>query len=356
MATGTVQFQSSTLATPLAGLSVMADAVNDTDHGAGTAQYVKIMDGRTAGTIKASVTSSGLEVDITRVQGTVQALGSVQGVGTFQVLGSVQGVGTFQVLGSVQTVGTSQVLGTVQLHGTNQALGTFQPLAGSVHLAAGSVNAQGVIAHGAVIAGTPLLLGGFGSSGTQAAIADGQLSRIWTDLNGRVQVRGTIDSIPSITVSSMPTVTVTGTVQTHGTSQVLGTVQSHGTNQALGTFQPLAGSVHLASGTVQILGSVQAVGTTQTKEVRSGANFGTRIAGTIGNLIILAANSNRLGAMFYLESGSALFLKLGSNAGTFDYTLQLGTGGYYEVPYNYTGTISGIWQFANGTIQITEVS
>ena len=188
MAPGTVVFQTNITSTPPAGLPVMADSVNDSDHGAGTAQYIKIMDGRTAGTIKAAVTSNGVEVDVTRVQGTVQALGtfqplagsvhianslvvtigtisggtvqtfgtnqvlgsvqtvgtsqvlgSVQGVGTFQVLGSVQGVGTFQVLGSVQTVGTSQVLGSVQTVGTSQALGTFQPLAGSVHLASGTV-------------------------------------------------------------------------------------------------------------------------------------------------------------------------------------------------------------------------
>ena len=338
MATGTVQFQSTTLATPLAGLSVMADAVNDTDHGAGTAQYVKVMDGRTAGTIKAAVTSSGLEVDVTRVQGTVQALGSIQGVGTFQVLGTVQ------------THGTSQVLGSVQGVGTFQALGTFQPLAGSVHLAAGSVNAQGVIAHGAAIAGNPLLFGGFGSSGTQAAVDDGDIARVALDLNGRVwtNVQTFAGTIAGGTFQPHGTVQVLGTVQPHGTTQVLGSVQGVGTFQVLGTVQ--------THGTSQALGSVQAVGTTQTKEVRSGANFGTRIAGTIGNLIILAANANRLGAMFYLESGSALFLKLGSSAGTFDYTLQLGTSGYYEVPYNYTGTISGIWQFANGTVQITEVS
>ena len=229
MATGTVQFQFGTLATPPPGLAIMADAVNDTDHGAGTAQYIKLMDGATGGTLKAAVTSLGLAV-----------------------------------------------AGTFQQHGTSQSLGTFQQF---------------------------------------------------------------------------------------GTSQVLGSVQTVGTSQGLGTFQPLAGSVHIASsgtlplGSVQVLGSVQSVGTTQTKEVRSGANFGTRIAGTIGNLILLAANPNRLGAMFYQEAGGgALFLKLGSLSGTVDYTVQVAPNGYYETPYNYTGTVSGIWQQAGGTVQITEVS
>ena len=215
MATGTVQFQFGTIASPPPGLAVMADAVNHSTLGAGTAQFIKIMTGAVGGTAGVEATeANGLEVDVTRVQGTIQALGSVQGVGTFQVLGSVQGVGTFQ------------------------ALGTFQP---------------------------------------------------------------------------------------------------HGTVQALGSFQ--------------------AVGTTQTKEIRSTAPTTTSVAATVGNIILLAANPSRLGAAFFLDGGSALYLKLGSLAGTFDYTAQLTQAfGYYEVPYNYVGTVSGIWAFAGGTARITELT
>lgn len=305
MATGTVVYQSATLATPPANLAVMADAISDSDHGAGTVQYIKIMDGATAGTAKVGATeANGLAVDVTRVQGTIQALGSIQGVGTFQVLGSVRFLdGSVHIAnaitGTVQTHGTSQVLGTVQAHGTNQALGTFQPLAGSVHvanaitgtvqthgtsqvlgtvrfmdgsvhLAAGSVNAQGVIAHGAAIAGNPLSIAGFGSSGTQAAVSDGQLTRLWTDLNGRlwtnvqtfagtlgggtVQTHGTSQVLGS--VQTVGTSQILGTVQTHGTSQVIGTVQTHGTSQVLGSVRFLDGSVHLAAGSVNAQGVI----------------------------------------------------------------------------------------------------
>lgn len=71
MATGTVQFQSATPATPAAGLAVMADAVNHSTLGAGTAQFVKLMDGALGGTAGAPVTAAnGLLVDVARVQGT----------------------------------------------------------------------------------------------------------------------------------------------------------------------------------------------------------------------------------------------------------------------------------------------
>lgn len=301
MASGTTVFQSAVTATPPAGLPIMADSVNDIDHGAGTAQYIKIMDGATGGTLKAGVSALGLAV-----AGTFQPLaGSVHlASGTVQVLGSVQGVGTFQALGSVQIVGTVSI-GTVA--GTVQALGTFQPLAGSVHLASGlpgtvqvlgsvqtvgtsqilgSIAAQGYAAHGAAVAGNPVLFGGFGSSGTQAAVADGQAVRAAFDLNGRQIVKGTIET-------------------------VLGTVQ------ALGTFQPLAGSVHIAStgtlplGSVQVLGSIQTVGTSQV--LGSVQTVGTvsigMIAGTVSVLgSVQAVGTLHVGSVQRLTGGTLDFL------------------------------------------------
>ena len=178
---------------------------------------------------------------------------------------------------------------------------------------------------------------------------------------GSIQGVGTFQVLGS--VQTVGTSQVLGSIQGVGTFQVLGSVQSVGTNQALGTFQPLAGSVHIAStgtiplGTVQVLGSVQAVGTTQTQGVRTVANPGiTRVPAQTTNLILLASNANRLGASFYNESGSALFLKHGSLSGTFDYTMQVTAGALYELPFGYSGTVSGIWQFASGTLQITETT
>jgi hypothetical protein len=208
--------------------------------------------------------------------GTIQAFGTTEVLGTVRALtavdvtvgtiaeGTIQSfTGTAQVLGTVQVLtipGTVQVLGSVQTVGTSQALGTFQPLAGSVHLATnlagGTVVAVGSVAHGGVADLRPILFGGFGSSGTQAAVDDGDIVRAWFDLNGRLQMRGTIDSLPAVSVSAVAgTVQVLGSVQTVGTSQVLGSVQTVGTSQVLGSVQTV--------GTSQVLGSVQPVGTVQ---------------------------------------------------------------------------------------------
>ncbi len=294
MASGTTVFQTAVTATPPNGLPIMADSVNDNDHGQGTAQYIKIMDGRTAGTIKAAVTANGLEVDVTRIQGTVQTLGSIQGVGTFHVLGSVQGVGTFQILGTLQPLAGSvhvanAITGTVQVHGTAQALGTFQPLAGSVHLAsrlpgtadigtvAGTVSVLGTVqplAGSVHIASTGTLpLGTLQALGTFQPLAGSvHIASTGTLPLGSVQVLGSVQTVGTSqvlgSVQGVGTFQVLGSVQTVGTRTVVGTVQVHGTAQALGTFQPLAGSVHIANSLTVTIGTIsggtiQAFGTTE---------------------------------------------------------------------------------------------
>jgi hypothetical protein len=227
------------------------------------------------------------------------------------LLGTVAPVGTTQALGTIQPLAGSvhvaaPITGTVQTHGTSQIIGTIQPLAGSVHLATnlagGTVVAVGSALHGAAADARPLLIAAFGSSGTQAAVDDGDAVRLWADLNGRLQIRGTIDSMPAISVTqgTIPG----GTIQLHGTSEVLGTVRAlvtaidvgtiaegtinsfTGTAQVLGTLQPLAGSVHLASalpgtvavGTVRaVLGTVETLGTHQ--PLAGSVHLATNLAG-----------------------------------------------------------------------------
>jgi hypothetical protein len=70
--------------------------------------------------------------------------------------------------------------------------------------------------------------------------------------------------------------------------------------------------------------------------------------------VILAANANRKGATIFNDSTKILFLAAGPTAAAAAYTVQLATKAYYEVPYGYTGVISGIWQAVNGTAQVTE--
>ena len=85
------------------------------------------------------------------------------------------------------------------------------------------------------------------------------------------------------------------------------------------------------------------------------------VAGSASSVTLLASNSARLGATIYNDSSALLYVKLGATASTSSFTAILsgnsgGYGGYFEVPFGYTGVIDGIWASATGNARITEVA
>lgn len=80
------------------------------------------------------------------------------------------------------------------------------------------------------------------------------------------------------------------------------------------------------------------------------------VASSATSVTILAANSNRLGAAVYNDSTQILYLLLAATtASTSAYSVQVASQGYYEVPSNYTGQLTGIWAAANGNARVTEL-
>jgi hypothetical protein len=71
---------------------------------------------------------------------------------------------------------------------------------------------------------------------------------------------------------------------------------------------------------------------------------------------LLAANSNRVGATIWNNSTANLFIDLDSAASTTDFSAKISPGGYYELPFRYTGVISGIWDAANGNALVRELT
>lgn len=86
----------------------------------------------------------------------------------------------------------------------------------------------------------------------------------------------------------------------------------------------------------------------------------TQVAGSASSVTVLAANSARLGATIVNDSSATLFLllKTGGTASTTVYTVPMAAkgsvGAYYEVPFNYTGAVIGIWSAAAGNAVVTE--
>lgn len=81
----------------------------------------------------------------------------------------------------------------------------------------------------------------------------------------------------------------------------------------------------------------------------------TSVASAIVTTPLLASNPNRRGFTIYNESTQILYLALFATASLTAYTLQMVPGSYFEVPFRYTGAVSGIWPVANGFARITEI-
>jgi hypothetical protein len=81
----------------------------------------------------------------------------------------------------------------------------------------------------------------------------------------------------------------------------------------------------------------------------------TSVASAIVTTPLLASNPARRGFTVYNESTQILYLALFATASLTAYTLQMVPGSYFEVPFRYTGAVSGIWPVANGFARITEL-
>lgn len=73
---------------------------------------------------------------------------------------------------------------------------------------------------------------------------------------------------------------------------------------------------------------------------------------------VLAANANRKGATIFNDSTEVLYLALSDEvASATNYTVKMAPGGYYEVPFGYTGEINGLWaNNASGAARVTELT
>jgi hypothetical protein len=80
------------------------------------------------------------------------------------------------------------------------------------------------------------------------------------------------------------------------------------------------------------------------------------VASSASSVNLLALNASRKGAMIVNDSTSVLYVKFGTTASTTDYTVRMMPNDYYEVPFNFTGRIDGIWSSANGNARLTEMT
>lgn len=89
-------------------------------------------------------------------------------------------------------------------------------------------------------------------------------------------------------------------------------------------------------------------------ETTSDTGTQANVAGSASSVTLLASNANRLGASIVNDSSAILYVKMGSTASATDYAVRMYPNDYLEVPFNYTGIITGIWASATGAARVTE--
>jgi len=123
----------------------------------------------------------------------------------------------------------------------------------------------------------------------------------------------------------------------------------------------------ITSGTSVInvnLTDIEALVTTLQADVADGIRLPNATTGGTGSTdftstsygTIATASTGRLGCTIFNSGPGNLHVLLGTGtASTSNFTARLSAGDYYEVPFNYTGLIGGIFATA-GTAEVTQLS
>lgn len=87
----------------------------------------------------------------------------------------------------------------------------------------------------------------------------------------------------------------------------------------------------------------------------------SNVASSASSVTLLAANAARKGATIVNDSSAILFVKFGSTASATSFTVEMAArsataSSYYEVPFGYSGIITGIWASATGSARMTEIT
>jgi len=133
-------------------------------------------------------------------------------------------------------------------------------------------------------------------------------------------------------------------------------------NTIIESLGPLSGGTGLSINAN--LTELEALVTTLQADVADGIRLPNATTGGTGSTdftstsygTIATASTGRLGCTIFNSGPGNLHVMLGTaTASTSAFTVRLSSGDYYEVPFNYTGLIGGIFATA-GTAEVTQLS
>jgi len=133
-------------------------------------------------------------------------------------------------------------------------------------------------------------------------------------------------------------------------------------NTIIESLGPLSGGTGLSINAN--LTELEALVTTLQADVADGVRIPNATTGGTGSTdftstsygTIATASTGRLGCTIFNSGPGTLHVLLGTaTASTSAFSVRLSAGDYYEVPFNYTGLIGGIFATA-GTAEVTQLS
>lgn len=123
----------------------------------------------------------------------------------------------------------------------------------------------------------------------------------------------------------------------------------------MGSTAPTVGQKAMAASIPVTLASDQPI--VPTKEVRTATPVLSNVTASTSTVTLLAANAARLGATLYNDGTKDLWVKFGAAASQTSFTVKMVKDAYYEVPYGYTGTLTGVWDTGvSGAARVTELT
>jgi hypothetical protein len=296
--------------------------------------------------------ANGLDVDVTRVSGTVTV------GGTAAIDAAVSGNPLY--MGARASTATPSA---VSADGDAQAF--WLDRNGRLHAVIDALNVsptvQGNAAHDSdgLAGGNPLMGGGIASAAAPANVdADNDAVRSWHLRNGAqvVQLSGAGALIPGDATNGLDVdvTRVSGTVTVGGVAATDAAVSGNPlyTGGRASTATPTAVS---ADGDVAPAWLTRE-GAQHVRPVPTATPTLSNVSHSTSSVTLLAANTGRYGASIYNDSSARLWVKMGSSASASSFTVLMLPGEYYETPFGYTGILTGISDVVTGAARVTEVT
>lgn len=216
----------------------------------------------------------------------------------------------------------------------------------NAELRSSSISVTGPITNTELRAAAVPISGSVSVSSVPVTAVTGTFWQAIQPISGTVAVTGAYQATQPVSIASMPTTEVTGSFYQatqpvsgtfwQGTQPVSGPVTDA---QLRATPVPISGAVSINSNPPSLTGTQSSV------------------ASGTSDVTILPSNAVRKGATVFNDDANALYLLLSSGtSSSTNFTVSLpGSGGYYEVPYTYTGVIKGSWAAnGSGSARVTE--